>query len=189
MAFDNAGTNAVDEHVQQAQREIFREIFKLDSQFQPRSCDLGTLTFKDKGSLWRPDLEAWEIKITLTPDATLGSHHRLPITRIETFLRPLGNSNRVKNVAELPVGNDIEDSYCIEIRALLAHRVRSYERKSVAKAVIFLTFALADKLTDLTPEELAFLTEDVCEKTAREYGSFVDTGTINDPLETESSST
>jgi hypothetical protein len=188
MAFDNAGTNAVDEHVQQEQREILREIFKLDPDFQPRSCDLGILTYKDKGSQWRPDLNAWEIKIRLAPFATAGSHHRLPISRIETFLRPLGNSNRVKNVAELFVGNDEEDCY-VEIRALLAHRVRSYERKSIAKAVVFLTFALADKLTRLTPAELASLTEDVCGKTVREYGGTVDTGIIYDPLEIESSNT
>jgi hypothetical protein len=188
MTFNIAGTQAPGNSVHLAQSEIFDAILKLDPEFQPRRCDLGILIY-DGDSLWRPDLEVWEITIRLKPDGSHSSHKRLPIYPIEMFLRPLGGEKRVKNVAELFVGKDEKDCYCIEIRALLAPRVRVYERRSVGKAVIFLMNALADKLSDLTPQELSLLTEDVCGVAVREYANSVDIGIRHIPLKIESSST
>ena len=130
-------------------------------------CDLGTLSFDD--CVWDDKIfNCWVATYNLVPNPELGLSHHLPTTRFEMHLDPLGNPDRVTDVQEVDVIR-CTHGFTLQIIASLEPDVGQDEDIRAFTACVLLVIAMADKLTDLPPEEFISLTEDVDAIAEQEY--------------------
>jgi hypothetical protein len=149
------------------------QIRESTRQLQDRECDLGTV--KHDKYRWIPELECWEMFISIIPRADI--QHQLSPSRFEEFLSPLGNPDRIANVGEIAVGIG-EAEWSIQVRALLVPGVGQFEIETAENAALCLMWAIDEMLTGLNPEELASLQEDVMAQARSDIIQSVPTRTI-----------